>query len=42
MRPATPRDLAIVTLGFVGAALLCFAALDWLHYQGFVVSLMWR
>jgi hypothetical protein len=36
------RDLVVVTLGIVGAALLCFAALDWAHYQSFVVSLRWR
>jgi hypothetical protein len=35
------RELAIVTLTVAGAALLCFAAIDWLHYQGFVVSLRW-
>ncbi len=36
------RDIVILTLAFVGAALLCFAALDWVDYQGFIVSLRWR
>jgi hypothetical protein len=36
------RDLAIVTLTVAGLALLCFAALGWLDYQGFVISLRWR
>jgi hypothetical protein len=38
----TLRNLAIVTLGITGAALLCIAALDWAQYHGFVVSLRWR
>ena len=36
------RDFAIVALALTGAALLCLAALDWVDYHRFVVSLTWR
>jgi len=42
MSRLTLRDVAIITLGVVGAVLLCLAALDWAGYQGFIVSLRWR
>ena len=31
-----------MTAALVGLVLLCWAALDWVAYTGFLVSLLWR
>jgi len=41
MRSALVRNVYTVTAAAVGLALMCVAALDWLGYTVFVVSLTW-
>jgi hypothetical protein len=35
-------NLYSLTAALLGVTLLCWAALDWVAYSGFVVSLLWR
>ena len=42
----TPRERIVTTVGLIagvwGVALLCLATLDWLYYQRFLGSLLYR
>jgi hypothetical protein len=42
MRRALVRNIYTVTAAAVGLALLGIAAIDWVGYTVFVVSLRWR
>ena len=40
--PVMKRDLLLSVLALWGGALVCLAALDWVAYQAFVNSLIFR
>jgi|GEM_PF-2855789 len=42
LRNARMREVYAITAAAVGLALLCVAALDWLGYTMFAISLSWR